>query len=133
MRDIPDAVKVIDWLPTGCNWLDFENCHLNDDDVIRIVSRYPHLKNLSLANNSAVTDRGIKAIGKLRDLQSLCVDGCHVSPEIGLTCARMPALAHMRFSSNYWSPADKARWKAIQNMLPASYNAQWKDMADNGR
>lgn len=53
---------------------------LTDDDVT-VMAGWPRLKQLELLENPAITDRGARALKRMRTLQVLRIEGCQVSDE----------------------------------------------------
>ncbi|KAI4489409.1 hypothetical protein M0802_011164 [Mischocyttarus mexicanus] len=68
-------------------WLSFKSCqYINDWCLDRISARYPSLEYLDISDCINVTERGLEALYKLKNLKTLIITNHHKSASFELTC-----------------------------------------------
>ncbi|HEY9793090.1 MAG TPA: protein kinase [Candidatus Obscuribacterales bacterium] len=78
IANMPVTEKSLAVLPSRLLWLDLSNTGLTDLALDQIV-RFPHLQNLNLEHNPAITDAGLSKIGELKDLEYVYLEGTAVT------------------------------------------------------
>ena len=112
-------------------YLDMSNCALNDRRLETLVSTLAKIKvrvrKLNIANSGALTDEGLKVIGKdggvASTLVDFCMSGCFRITDLGLMLISFPNFKRLNFCGSYKVTDASRRYILGQNPTLLIYNA----------
>lgn len=88
-----------------------QNCALTDEDL-KVIAAIPRLEQLSVRDNVAITDAGVKSLSSAVHLKGLILSGTSVSPAVAGILAGFPSLSKVIVNTRPWSEPQRQQFES---------------------